>query len=318
MRYRRKIFIWAVVFIILIIAYLYIVLELINPILQENTNTLAIGQRSLVESLSIPIAEPVELDGMSRDQIYELRKQAALVYPWLLYTNYEPSYSVFSQIEDDRPWWGIAGQYYYGSGEQSIVGPSEESRFILNPYLLLSADFSGLSIWSAGGETDGFWNPNVVTNAALENDKLPYYVEPQNLRWWPERSRVEVSYDLSSYLEQINHWTLRQYTYRDATFDLIAYNARDLNLNYIYIDYDESIYIYKDPAPPEPVIIPQYLHRGDSCGYEGGCNNMSPETPEIMDIHIGKLPAKLIVYLWHEEPADQTETPDLIYVINIR
>jgi hypothetical protein len=317
MRFRKRILTWAAVFVVLILVYLYVVLELINPVLQQNTNTLAIGQRAIVESLSIPITPPIELDGLSDDQISDLRIEAALQFPWLLYTNYEPSHTVFSQIENGKPWWGIAGQYYYGAGEQSISGLSEESRYILNPYLLVGVDFSGLSIWS-GRPADSFWNQTLITNAALESTSFPFYPDPQNLQWWPGRNRVEVTYNLSEFLPRLNLWTARVYTYRDATFDLIAYNARDLNLNYIYVDYDTSIYVTRNPMPPEPVAIPQYLHRGDSCGYSGGCNVMSPDTLEIMNIEIQRLPAKLVVYLWHEQPASQTEKPDLTYVINFK
>lgn len=317
MRYRRRILTWAAVFIVLIFLYLYVVLELISPILQQNTNTLAIGQRAIIESLSIPIAEPVELDGKTREEIDALRSEAALQYPWLLYTNYEPSHAVFSQIESGKPWWGIPGQYYYGGGELSISGVSEESRYILNPYLLVAVEFSGLSIWS-GRAADTFWNQNIITNAALESGKFPYYAQPQNLRWWPGRERVEVTYNLSEYLDRLNIWTIQKYSYLDAHFDLIAYNARDLNMNYIYIDYEESVYITRNPMPPEPIEIPQYLHRGDSCGYEGGCNNMSPATPELMNLEIVRLPAKLVIYLWEDKPASQDEKPGLTYVINIK
>lgn len=317
MRFRKRILTWAFIFVILIGVYLYVVLELISPVLEQNTNTLAIGQRSIVESLMIPIDPPIELDGMTREEIYDLRTKAALVFPWLLYTNYEPSHAVFSQIESGEPWWGITGQYYYGSGELSTAGPSEESRFILNPYLLIGADFSGLSIWS-GRPADSFWNSSIITNAALESQKFPYYVEPQNLRWWPGRGRVEVTYDVSEFLGRLNNWTIRTYSYRDASFDLIAYNARDLNLNYIYVDYAQSVYVARDPAPPEPIAIPQYLHRGDSCGYEDGCNNMSPATPELMGLDIQRLPAKLVIYLWREDPGSLAEAPDLTYVINFK
>ena len=316
MNFRRKVFTWVFIFALLILAYLYIVLELINPVLQQNTNTLAIGQLSIIDSLSIPIVEPQEFDYKSQDEIFAIREQAALQYAWLLYTSYEPSYEVFSGIEDSIPWWGLQGQYYDGPGEQSILGPSEEARYLLNPYLLIGVDFSGLSIWS--GRAEAFWNQGLITSAALESVNFPYYVVPQKLQWSPGRSRVEATYDLSQHLIRLNNWTARKLTFRDASFDLIAYNARDLNMNYIYVDYAESIYISKEPYPKNAIEIKQYLHKGDSCGYPGGCNNMSPDVPELQDIYIGKLPAKAIIYLWQDKPAAVTDLADITYVINIK
>ncbi len=317
MRYRRRIITWAIFFVVLIFVYLYVVLELINPIIQQNTNTLAINQFAIIDSLTIPITPPGELNGKTRNEIYELRQNAVMEYSWLIYTKYKPSHAVFSQIEDKNPWWGIAGQYYYGSGDQSILGPAEESRFILNPYLLVAADFSGLSIWNERtGST--FWNRAIITPAALETGRFPFYVSAENLRWWPGRGRVEVTYDLSEYLTRLNHWTAQKYTYQAAAFNLIAYNARDFNLNYLWIDTTQSINIIADTTTQEAIAIPQYLHNGDSCGYPGGCNNMSPATPEIQGIELENLPAKLILYLWRDRPVVNETTPDITYVINIK
>lgn len=316
MSFNRKVFTWIFIFILLILAYIYVVLEVINPVLQENTNTLAIGQLAIVDSLSVPIAPPQELDFKTQEEVYALRQQAALQYAWLLYTSYEPSHQVFSGIEDEKPWWGLQGQYYVGPGEQSLLGLSEESRYILNPYLLVGLDFSGLSIWS--GRTESFWNQGVITPAALETGKFPYFVSPEKLKWWPERSRIEVSYGLTEFLTRLNNWTARKMTYRDASFDLVAYNARDLNMNYIYVDYGESIYVYKEPFPKNAVAIKHYLHSGNSCAYPGGCNDMSPDMPELQDLQISKLPAKVTIYLWKDKPGDVTDVPDITYVVNIK
>jgi len=313
---RKRIFTWAVIFVVLIIAFIYLLFELLPLILAENTNTLAIGQRAIVESLDIPIVPPVDLDNMTHDEIIAMRQEAVMQYPWLIYNNYEPANVVFSQIEDNKPWWGTAGWYYYGSGEMSTSGPAREALQILNPYLLVSADFSGLSIHS--GQTDPFWNQNIITASALETTKFPFYITPQNLRWWPERGRVEVTYNLTEYLGLLNHWTARSYSVADASLDLIAYNARDFNMNYIWVDYTESIYISKEILPPEPFEITHFLHHTDSCGFAGGCNSMDPVTPEIQNIQVDKLPAKLILYLWRDKPASADEPASITYVINIK
>ncbi|MCE5209083.1 MAG: hypothetical protein LLG42_12340 [Chloroflexi bacterium] len=317
MSYQKRIIRWAAIFIVLILAYLLVVARYINPILAENTNSLAIGQRSIVESLTVPIADSIDLDNMTRDEIYALRQEAIMEYPWLIYTNYEPFKAVFSNISDDLPWWGTAGWYYYGSGDMSADGPSKEALQILNPYLLVSADFSGLSIHSKA-TAGSFWNESLVTSAALEKDNFPFYVSPENLRWWPERSRVEVTYDLSEYLSALNHWTARSFRVGDASFDLIAYNARDLNMNYIWVDYTQSLNVTKDILPTEASGISHNLRHSDDCGLAGGCNSVDAVTPEIQGLQVKNLPAKLIIYLWNDRPSSTTDTPDITYVINIK
>ena len=316
MRFRKRIFTWAVFFVLLMLGFIFLVLQLIPGVLQQNANTLAVGQVAIVDSLTVPITSPVELDNLSQEEIFALRQKAALQHTWLLFTNYKPSYDVFSGVQGGKPWWGVPGYFYYGKGEQSTAGSSEEARFILNPYLLIGLDFRGLSRWSGRGET--FWNEPQVTEAALIADNFPFYIEPQDLLWWPRRSRVEVSYDLSEYLRRLNNWTARKMTLQDASFDLVAYNARDFNMNYFYVDYTASFYINKGKKPPAAIYIKQHLKQDDSCAVPGGCNNMLPNAGEFQDLRIEKLPAKVVIYLWKQKPSAVTNTPDLTYVINIK
>jgi len=152
----------------------------------------------------------------------------------------------------------------------------------------------------------------------LAKDTFPYAIQPEKLRWWPKRSRVEVSYDLSAYLTQISYWTSRTFGLKDAVFDLIAFNACDLNLNYIWVDYKQSINISREIYPGEVIQITHRLQSSDDCGVNGGCNGLAAENAEIQDLRVNDLPAKLIIYLWTEKPSANTDTPDLTYVINIR
>ena len=49
-------------------------------------------------------------------------------------------------------------RYFHGTGDDSIAGPSEEFHFILNPFLLVAADFLGLCIWRLA-ELSGVGDP---------------------------------------------------------------------------------------------------------------------------------------------------------------
>jgi hypothetical protein len=53
------------------------------------------------------------------------------------------------------------------------------------------------------------------------------------------------------------------------------------------------------------------LHKGGSCGFPGGCNNMSPDHPAVQEIKIQKLPALLEVFLWKKQPASLEVTPEI-------
>jgi len=117
---------------------------------RPNWNALAIGSRAskaVNDPVDLELQAPVDLNYKTHAGVLNLRKGAVNRYANLLAAPYAPSDAVFKQIEDNRPWWGITGEFYYGSGEQSIIGPAEESRFIMNPYLLVAAEFYGLTIW---------------------------------------------------------------------------------------------------------------------------------------------------------------------------
>jgi hypothetical protein len=282
----------------------------------QNHNTLAIGEQATVAKVEVALQPPVELDSLSKAEVLELRKEAVARYPALLAGDYEPAAPVF-QLGDGLPWWGMQGQFYFGPGPQSIDGPAEESRFLLNPYLLVAAEFRGLSIWSDGDRALA-WDRARITAQDLARPDFPFYCPPSHLRWWPSAARAEVTYDVSRCLVAINRWALQPLGVAQADFDLIAYNARDMNLNYIYLSLADSQNLSKRGGVDSPVAIPQYLHPGHSCGYPGGCNNMSPHTPEIEGVSLERLPAQATIWLWDRKPRSSDQPPDLVFILHFQ
>jgi hypothetical protein len=133
-------------------------------------NRLALGEAANAEALEVEINPPAELDFLTREAVLQMRRNAVRQYPMLLAANYSPRPAVFGQIEDLAPWWGIEGQFFHGSGIRSIDGPAEESRFILNPYLLVAAEF------------DDRWSKD------LSESRLPGFpliCPPQQMIWKP-------------------------------------------------------------------------------------------------------------------------------------
>lgn len=277
-------------FLVFLVASLLIILLVRLP--SPNRNRLAIGQTAGMVKVDIEIQPPIELDWKTKAEILQARQDAVMQHPALLTNAYAPSEEVFGQIVDGLPWWGIYGQFFYGSGEQSIAGVSEETRFILNPYLMVAAEFYP-------------WWSGRIAEQQLETYQL--ICNPEELIWYPQNRKAEVTYNALCIQKG-----------QAFSFGLIAYNARDLNLNSIYVYYLDSLNITKSDAPTIPIKIPQYIHQGNSCGYPGGCNNMSPYTPELDELHILDFPAHLVVWLWNSVNASLQQDPDMIWTIHFR
>ena len=284
----RKSSLWLAIIILAILAAILEIVMLFNAP-RPNQNALAVGGESKVDSLEVAIQQPMELDFKSKAEVLQMRSDIVQKYPQLLARGYTPSDEVFGQIVDGLPWWGLVGQIYYGKGNNSIEGESEETRFILNPYLLVAADF-----WTSG-------SMDAVS-------ALSFYCAPYNLRWRPREAYAEATYSAAC-VDGPRH---------APYFDLIAYNARDFNLTYIYVSYADSLNLTKSEAPPKAYANPQFIHRGNSCGYPGGCNNMSPQTPEIERIKILGYPASLVIWLWRDEPSSIEQPADMTFIIHLR
>ena len=287
-----------------------------TPRAWEHQNRLAIGRQAVTTAaLVVDIAAPAEFDFKSKVKILDWRKEAVMRHPELIQGKYEPSDAVFGQIADQVSWWGIEGEFFHDSGAKSIEGASEESRFVLNPFLLVTAELLGLSIWQ---QENLEWDRNRISEKDLKDPEFPFYCKPQALVWQPQQARAEVSYDVSAHMSKLNQWAVEPLGIEHATFDLIAYNARDLGLEYLHLSLGDSRNI-SQMNPPEHVFrITHFLHRGGSSGYPGGSNNMSPFTPAICNIRIVQLPAEACIRLWWEKPEDVTDAPDMTFVIRFR
>jgi len=255
-----------------------------------NRNVLAIGEFATVESLEIQLQPLAELDFLKLSDLLQLRRQAVARYPQLMASDYRPDDAVFGELVDGLPWWGILGAYHHGRGQRSNKGASEQSLSILNPFFL------------AVPELYLNWDEMDASAFATFGQEAPQFCPPKTLRWYPEASQVEASYEAACFKRNAA-----------TNFSLIAYNARDLNLNYMYVSYVDSRNIRKVDPPDAPYHIPQLLHRGDSCGYPGGCNNISPQTPEIDNLQILGWPAELVIWFWQDDPGTIEQSPDVVF-----
>jgi len=280
-----------------------------------NHNRLLIGERAQIRGpYEVVLNRPVEFDFLSRADVLRVRRDAVAQHPSIIHPGYRPSPAVFGQIEDGLPWWGNAGQYFHGPGATSIDGPSEESRYIVNPLLLVAVDFVGLSPWSDGFE----WDRGRVGDGEWNDPDFPLYCRESSLTWWPHQSRAEAVYDLSVHLEKLNGYTAARTSLADAVFRLMPDNARDMDLNYLAVSPERSWNVSKADWRREPVRILHFIHRGGSCGYPGGCNNGSPYQPELDNFRVEALPAHLDVLLWRDRPEDVWQPPVMRFTVRFR
>ena len=272
-------------------------------------NQLAIGKFAHVSgSLEIDINPVVEFDFKKKSEILKLRSDAVHRHMELIKDKYIPSDAVFGGIEDSRPWWGLKGYHFYWKGQDSIKGASKESRYVMNPFLLVAAHLYGNSLYTLIYER---WKKSLSSDGSLVKDAIPSYSQAVKLRWWPKERRIEVIYNLSEFFHDMYGANMNSGDFSDMAFDLVAYNARDMNLNYLYVSLTNSTNVEQKGHSSTPVKIKHFLHRGGSCGYPGGCNNMSPDHPAVQEMRILKLPALLEVFLWEKQPESLEARPEI-------
>lgn len=248
-------------------------------------------------AFSVPVNPMLELDFLSRKEVLKIREQAVTAVPQLLGGPYEPSLEVFGQIEDGKAWWGIEGIYYYGPGQQSIAGMSEESRFLANPFLPV-----------------GLCEPHCYVVKETSAPNQPFPPRLVDLTWHPDR-RVTATYDVQPFLQALRR--LRAPGAETPRLVLVAYNARDFGYSWLAIDTSASSRVRWHGTPDKPAQIRQFLHCGHSCGYPGGGNNMSPYQPEL-EFSFAEPPARAVIRLWRGQPTAVTDLPDLEVTIDMR
>lgn len=270
-------------------------------------NELLLGKASTIEGpVNISITPPAVFNFKSKAEILAMRKREVLKHPEFLKGAYVPNKEVFGQIEDGKPWWGTLGEALYGRGENSIKGEAEESRFILNPFLL-AGELS----------TQGF-DKSLVPESALATRKFSFFYQPTGLRWWPKEGKAEVNYEITGYKNEMCARLALSKFEVSPNLCLQVTNARDLGLEYFYIPPSWVYNINMTSPMTGPKLIPQYFHCGGSCGYPGGCNNMSPAFPELDNFTFTALPARICLMFWKHAPTTGQEKPDMIYTINYR
>lgn len=272
-------------------------------------NGLAVkNQAKTKDPTVIPIAPLAKFNGITQQELYKARTNAAEKYKNLLLDTYEPSDLIFGQCENKKPWWGVWGMHVFREGQHAIEGPSKESGYVLNPYRLFAAEANNV----------GLWDKAKMSDEDMRNPSFPYLWNSGPVLFNAKTGIAQVIYDISDYNKRLAAWKKCMRFPVDSIngFSLIGYNARDFGYSYVYLDPIRSKNIAKWRA--QPVNITQFLHCGGSCGYPGGCNNMSPHIRELDSNKLLQLPARAYLKLWKLEPESVSDPPDFVFVIDFR
>lgn len=274
----------------------------------EHLNTL----NNNCSEIELPLNPVSCFNQQSKAQILEQRKKTVEKFPQLIIGKYAADPLIFDQIIDGKPWWSMEGSFVYGSGKRSTTGNSEESRFILNPFLLVAANS-----WSTE-----IWDPDKMKGNEFADPNFPFCYMPERVEINPKEKQLVVTYDITAY-----HAHLLAYDYcrkeksTISDFGLTAYNARDFGYRYIHFDPKGSINVvntYNESNSSKVTEIKQYIHCGGSCGLASGCNNMSPAQSEIDRFRLKGLPATASFVLWRQKPADLSDKEDFKVVFQFK
>ncbi len=247
--------------------------------------------------LSIPIKPPGDLNWLTKAEILQRREALAREFPSIIPSTYRPSPAVFSQIQDNRPWWGLYGIYFYGSGTKAIEGPSARSSFVLNPLLLIGLDEANGWITSA--------DPRQYVN---------FYPSPERAQFNITKRLLEIDYRVSGYFKYLEHGVGTS----QRQLHINTINARDFGYRFLAVDSHASVnFLSLASNSNHPIPNIEFIHCGGSCGYAGGCNNVSPTQQELI-ITVPTLPAMGTVKLWESEPSSISNRADVTVVLHLK
>lgn len=268
---------------------------------QNKINTIAEIKNFTSEEniINVTVNKPTPLSYKTKQEILNLRKKYVKESIFNI-QDYEPSEEVFGEIQDNKPWISTKECKYKSTGKADIDGPSEESRFINNPTLLVSVDYV---FWGypceelEAGKSNGKGMPHTITYNKEKNEITAIY---KNLRFCTPSNKI---------------W-----------YEFGGLNARDLGYNYMSVDKEKSNFNFKFiediNATNSPIRFQDLIHVGGACRHESGCNNSSPNQPALSFLYpCGEkfMPDREIyIKLWREKPTSVKDKADITEKIIIQ
>jgi hypothetical protein len=268
--------------------------------------------------VDIVINALVDLNKFSLEQILQTRSAEISKYQNLIEGEYAPTKVVFKGIKEDGYWMSIARLFYYGKSRikaSKFYNESAASSQLLNPFMLVKAEFWGLSIWGAKNLN---WNKNNYPIEYLSNAGLALAPTEQSLIYKPDQRQAELDYDITSFINTTNTLTEKPLSNDQIIFGLSMQNARDLGFRYSYLDIEGSVNIKNERQPNEALDIPdRFDYMPVSWNNKFFLNHKTPSLPQYQSIQATALPATAVIKLWYQQPENLNEPADYIFKINI-
>ncbi len=229
-----------------------------------------------------------DLNYKKRSEIYQLRK-TYVEKTIFKNRNYTPTEEVFGQIVDKKPWLSIEALTCTGRGVKANIGLSEESRYINNPTMLVGLD-------------------RLSFDDKEKKDCSPVdYLIPIKINYSKDENTIKVIFEVSAYKGNLGH-----------TYLLKGLNARDLGFKFAYADILKNIvFTQKENISTNVYAFKDFIHLGNACGVQGGCNNGSPLQNELKFTTMA-YPATIHMKLWKKMPKNKDVKPDINYLIILR
>ncbi len=246
---------------------------------------------------TISINKPIELSYKSKEEIFKIRKFYAS-HSIFAGEDYQPSQEVFGGIEDFKPWLRADVCFEYDPKHPDdwslkIGGPSDHSRSLINPSLLVFIDYP-------------FCIPEISPDKEM-CPKINKTALPVKAIYSKSRKELELTYNKLPALSD------------RSAYQVTAINARDFGYRYMYLDKDKSTlnlkYITDDNISTSVKEITDFIHTGGACRVEGGCNNWSIARRDLQfqPIYGDNTSEKpqLYIKLWKNRPASSSDNADL-------
>ena len=233
---------------------------------------------------------PVELSGKTKAEIYDIRR-SYVEKSIFDSTNYKPSNSVFGEIIDGKPWYSANFCRDNKTGLPRITGPSEESRFINNPTMLVALEYPFL--WRDVKDMSFCVHPT--------NQLLPRYIA-----YSKSKNEITVAYYWLPFDAQPPFF-----------YQFNGLNAADLGYKYAYVDMEKSTFKpdfteKSNNLSTDVQKFKNFIHLGFSCEHESGCNNGSPRQPNLeFNVKKGEAKGEIYIKLWKSQPSSVNDKPDI-------
>lgn len=260
-------------------------------------NELDIGFHSKApESVQLETTGLANYNGKTKEHLYELRSKAVNAHPNLLKSPYAPSANVF-QIDDKANWWALKG-FLFREAVDKVDGPSRESAFFGNPYMLVAPE----------------WYADPITPAQSRFPKrsdfanvFPTYLQPASIKIFPKEQREEITYNIMPHYNMVKSMMSGNWPITNLGFNLNAYNARDFGFNFIYVDASKSKNLQKYSSDVKG--IGQGIAQNKSCA--PSCNDVTGSPDDLLGIKLKDVPAQCHILLWKEKPSSYVVPADM-------